>query len=937
MSNDRWQRVEPIFHQAAELAPHERPAFLDEVCAGDESLRKEVESLLAHDSEEGQTFAGPAGDLGGASIGPSPAARVAPIGRTVSHYEITGKLGEGGVGVVYKARDSRLKRFVALKVLPPEKVADADRKRRFVQEARSASALNHPNIVTVYDIGQSDGVDFIAMEYVEGKTLDGLIGRKGLKLNKALNYAIQMADALAKAHAAGIVHRDLKPGNVMVTPEGRVKVLDFGLAKLTETAPVSEGDTTTTQQPTTEPGLIVGTASYMSPEQAGGKKVDARSDIFSFGSVLYEMLTGRRAFRRESLVLTLAAILHTEPPPLPAEVPGDLSKVIGRCLRKDPARRYQHMDSVKFALEELKEESDSGKLLPPVPSPAKRRRWLWTAGLATLAVLAAFALSRWLAERPAGPFARMEITRLTDSGKASAAAISPDGKYVAHAVSEGGMSSLSLRNAATGGNVPMLPPAQGTFGNLEFSRDGNFLYYVFSTGTPPPALYVMPVPSGNARKLAALANMGYVRLSPDEKRLVFTRKVGPDSSLFVANVDDSGERQLASRKFPEIVGWPDWSPDGKTIAYDANSLRGGVSGRLAAMPAEGGPEKRIGTRTWYGISALEWMPDGHGLMILAAEQPGDPAQLWYVSYPGGDARRITNDLNTYSGLSLTGDASALVTVQSDYSARIWVSSSSDAASGREITGRVRTSEVWMDWIGDGNIVFRAPDSKQRPHLWIAAADGTSQRQLTEEGPLDGEARACGDGRRIVFFSYRGGSGHVWRLDLDGGNARQLTNGEGEFGPSCSPDGTWLTYGSMDPKTYGVWRMPIDGGPPVRIWNEYGWSEISPDGTSVVVDEFFAVPRKVRIIPAKGGQPITSFDLGQGWWRWSADSRSLLFVKTSGGVSNVWRQPLDGGEARQVTSFQSDLMSDVAESRGGKKLAVARYSTTSDVVMIRDLK
>ena len=309
------------------------------------------------------------------------------IGRTISHYEITAKLGQGGMGVVYKARDSHLKRFVALKVLPPEKVADPERKHRFVQEARAASALNHPNIVTVHDIDQSDGVDFIAMEYVEGKTLDELIGRNGLKLNEALNYAIQIADALAKAHAAGIVHRDLKPGNVMVTAEGRVKVLDFGLAKLTETAPVGPEDSTLTEKPSTELGVIVGTASYMSPEQAEGKKVDARSDIFSFGSLLYEMLTGRRAFRGESPVLTLAAILHLEPPPLPAGMPQELERVVVRCLRKDPARRFQHIDEVKIALEELKGESDSGKLAGEHAPARPRGRRILRFALAAAAVL----------------------------------------------------------------------------------------------------------------------------------------------------------------------------------------------------------------------------------------------------------------------------------------------------------------------------------------------------------------------------------------------------------------------------------------------------------------------------------------------------------------------------------------------------------------------
>ncbi len=338
------------------------------------------------------------------------------IGRTISHYEITEKLGEGGMGVVYKARDSHLKRFVALKVLPPEMVTDPERKQRFVQEARAASALNHPNIVTVHDIDQSDGVDFIAMEYVEGKTLGELIGRKGLKLNEALKYAVQIADALAKAHAAGIVHRDLKPGNVMVTPDGRVKVLDFGLAKLTESAPASHEDLTLTEKPSTELGLIVGTASYMSPEQAEGKKVDARSDIFSFGSLLYEMLTGRRPFRRDSQALTLAAILHLEPPPLPAEIAPELERVVTRCLRKDPARRFQTMADLKVTLEELKEESDSGKSTAEQAAAARpsNRRFLRPAPAAA-AVLALAAASVFLWQRAhAKPLTDKDVLVLAD-------------------------------------------------------------------------------------------------------------------------------------------------------------------------------------------------------------------------------------------------------------------------------------------------------------------------------------------------------------------------------------------------------------------------------------------------------------------------------------------------------------------------------------------
>src|SRR4249920_2247774 len=286
------------------------------------------------------------------------------IGKTIAHYQILEKLGEGGMGVVYKARDTHLDRLVALKVLPPEKVADSRRKRRFVQEAKAASAMNHPNIITIYDIASENGIDFIVMEYVQGKTLDAMVPRKGLRLNETLKLAIQMADALAKAHSAGIVHRDMKPTNVMVTDDGLVKVLDFGLAKLTEVSE-SGDEPTRTLGHETEEGTIVGTVSYMSPEQAEGKKVDARSDIFSFGSVLYEMATGQQAFHGDSKMSTLAAIMNQEPKPISQLVPGiarDLEKIITRCLRKAPNRRWQAMPDLKVTLDELKEESDSGTL-----------------------------------------------------------------------------------------------------------------------------------------------------------------------------------------------------------------------------------------------------------------------------------------------------------------------------------------------------------------------------------------------------------------------------------------------------------------------------------------------------------------------------------------------------------------------------------------------
>ncbi|HEX2521323.1 MAG TPA: protein kinase, partial [Terriglobia bacterium] len=426
MKAERWQQIDKLLERVLELEPGERRDFLDEACAGDEELRREVEALLGAHEQAGSLLSSPA--FGAANQKSVPQSL---LGQSFGHYQILSRLGEGGMGIVYKARDQHLDRFVAIKVLPPELVADPDRKRRFVQEAKAASSLNHPNIITLHDIGNESGIDFIVMEYVAGKTLDQRIPRKGMRLNEALKFAVQMADALAKAHSAGIIHRDLKPTNVMVT-DGSVKVLDFGLAKLTE---VESGEgVTRSLESLTETGTIVGTVSYMSPEQAEAKKVDARSDIFSFGSVLYEMVSGQKAFQGDSKMSTVAAILKQEPQPISQRAPGtplELEKIINRCLRKDPERRFQHMADIKVALQELREESDSGTLAGALPA-VRPTRWPWGWAGAALAVVA-LAVATWLfrgtARKPAGAPEVVPLT--TSAGFERSPSFSPDGNQVA--------------------------------------------------------------------------------------------------------------------------------------------------------------------------------------------------------------------------------------------------------------------------------------------------------------------------------------------------------------------------------------------------------------------------------------------------------------------------------------------------------------------------
>ncbi len=924
MDSGRLCQIEELYHAASELMSDRREAFLRDACGNDDELFRNVWALLAQDPDGG-LLETPAVQNAASLLNDSPSKRWT-AGTQIGPYEIMSRLGEGGMGEVFRARDTRLGREVAIKV------AHEEFSGRFLREARSISALNHPNICTLYDVGPN----YLVMELVEGANLAGPV-----PVETAIGYARQIVAGLEAAHEKGIVHRDLKPANIRVTPTGALKILDFGLAKKTESLECDASTVTVTEK-----GLILGTAAYMSPEQARGEVADKRADIWAFGVILYELLTGKMLFGGSRNVSdVLAAVLTREPDfsTLPKGTPPRVRRLLDLCLRKDPKLRLQSIGDARIRLDEAEFEAHAPK--------ANARRWPWAVGAAALAILTVLAWYRWPGERHAGPFQHIQLTKLTDSGKASAAAISPDGKYVVHVVTDEGKSSLWMLHAATGSNVQILAPAQGNVTNLRFSRDGNSLFYVFNRGKSQPIMYTMPVLGGNARALSAIAGSTFyvsanpslwtASLSPEENRVAFTREAGENNGLFVANLDGSGERQLAARKPADFFHAPAWSPDGKTLAYALFSFDGGVHSGLATMPAEGGPEQRIGSRTWYQLLALRWLPDGSGLVAVANAQ-FPVSQLWYVSYPEGQTRRITNDLNSYGNVSLNGDATALVTVQYETNFHIWVTAPSDPESAREIsTGRL-DGYNGMAWASNGNIYFEAPDnSTQDTQIWITAADGTGRRQITSEH-LNGKPAPCGADGHMAFLSFRAGTPHIWRSDPDGGKLRQLTNGAGEWAPSCSPDGAWITYRAVDEKRGGIWRMPIEGGTPTRLSDRPGWSQISPDGTWVMTGGMNA-DDKITIIPANGGAPNQSFDpvselnSSETLVHWSVDGSAILYVKTIGGVSNVWQRPLKGGEPKQLTAFTSLRISSFAVSRGGSRLALARGSSSSDVVLIRDLK
>ena len=688
------------------------------------------------------------------------------IGQTLGHYRIEAKLGEGGMGVVYKARDTHLDRAVAIKVLPQDRVADAERKRRFVQEAKSASALNHPYILHIYDIDVAERVDYIAMEYVEGRTLDELIRSKGLKLNDALKYAMQTADALAAAHAAGIIHRDVKPSNVMVTDTGVVKVLDFGLAKLSDLMEDDASETTRTMRARTEEGTILGTIAYMSPEQAEGRKLDSRSDIFSFGSVLYEMITGRRAFQGETRLSTLSAIVHKEPSPLPEATPPEIGKIILRCLRKDPARRYQTMADLKVALEDLHEETRSGRQASARAAP----RLSWAIWPALIVVAALLGLIAWRTGRTPLNTEPLRATALTTfAGLEYYPSFSPDGNQIVFAWDGPTRDNQDLYLQMIGSGSPLrLTTDPLSDYNPVWSPDGKWIAFLRSeppapTGRRRRELRLIHPLGGSERKLADIQSQdffpssAYLAWSADSKSLIVTDSPaeGQPDALFVISIETAEKRPLTRPQAPVLADIsPSVSPDGLWLAFQRRTTWG--SGELQLLPLHKdltavGEPKRL-TPATLRANFPAWTPDGKEIVFSAK------GSLWRLAVTGQNTPvRIAyvGDDGMMPAISRPepGKAARLAYVRSFVDFNFW---------------RVQTSVP-------GTPVSSAP---------VLAIASTKPEYHVSFSP---------DGRRVVFQSMRAGDPEIWISNPDGSNPVQLTS-MGAIDTNCpawSPDGQGL--------------------------------------------------------------------------------------------------------------------------------------------------
>ena len=877
------------------------------------------------------------------------------IPETLNHYRVLGPLGKGGMGEVYAAEDTKLHRRVALKVLPPLLAHDPERRQRFEREAQLVAALNHPNIVTIHSVEEDKGILFLTMELVEGKPLSESAPAGGLPLDALLRVAIAVSDAVAAAHQRGITHRDLKPANVMVTPDGRVKVLDFGLAKLREAELAAAADEVTrlpTQDLTGE-GRIIGTVAYMSPEQAEGKPIDPRSDIFSLGVVLHELATGEKPFKGDTTVSLISSILKDTPTPVtdirPSLPPG-LSRVIRRSLAKDPSRRYQTATDLRNDLEDLKQEVDSG-IVTSVSSarlrPAAGRRALGALAYLgfSLLVLAAAALGysywkRQAAPAPGDVLAVARPARLTSGGTAALAAMSPDGRYVAHVKNDPGAPSLWMRQATTTSDVQIVAPAAVRYDGVTFSPEGDHVYFVtYGVTGGIGTLYRVPALGGTPQKVLEDVD-STIAFSPDRAQFAFLRGVPTEGTSYVmlAAADGSNVRQLAQLQRPSqfTLNGLTWSPDGRTILATARTLEGGPHELIVAVDVATGEPRPVEGR-WNSVLDLEWV-EGTSSIVAAAAEPGiSTPQLWQITYPDGQRRRITNDLNTYSSVSLSADATSLATVQTEAVANLWVSSALDPSSAVQITrGRGRGDGLGgLDWTPDGRIVFISTESGQ-PQIWITDAEGKSVRQLTaaSQEPVF-SASVSPDGRYVVFQRMADRRMRVWRMNLDGSDQKPITDGALDLGPIAAADGAVYFYRVTDgvPRTY---RVSIDGGAAEVLNAEENFRplDVSPDGARLLGIGWDTEQRRsaLGLMSASGGEVRLLSDLPTFAGSFSQDARGVIFPVQEKGAVRLVLYDLATGKTSPLGMFPDHVFRG-ALSPDGTRVALARGEIVSDVLLL----
>jgi serine/threonine protein kinase len=910
-------------------------------------------------------------------------------GQTISHYRVLGKLSAGGMGVVYEAEDIKLGRKVALKFLPLELERNPQAIERFQREARAASALNHPHICTIHEIDEvNDGGEwrhFIAMELLDGQTLGQKIQNGPMLLPRLLDICIEVADALDAAHGRGIVHRDVKPSNIFVTSRGHAKVMDFGLAKLEAGAPGSSQEPTMDPAHLTSPGTAVGTVAYMSPEQALGEPLDPRTDIFSFGAVIYEMACGQLPFKGATSAAIFDAILHkapVSPVRLNPELPAELERIVNKALEKDRELRYQSAAELRSDLKRLKRDTDSSRSHATATVPSAKATSSAAAAapaesrppssstvivqeiarhkgitatvalvLVLLAVGAMYGVYSLVQRKPTALRGNLDIKRLTRLGTSLGSVnISPDGKYVLYAKS-GPPSSLWLHQVSTGSNVQIVDSLDGQFRGTTFSPDGEFVYFVFeprvvTAEVPYTALYRVPVLGGEA-KLLSTHVQSPVTFSPDGTKIAYIQSLNADRALVIANPDASGEEVVYRTETGKNTlineGGPGWSPDGKRIAVAYGEIANGrPSLSLAMFDVASRTLSPLTKDPLKVVFRAVWLPDGTGILVNAVDARGFDPAVMLIDYPSGTVHRITTDLNRYGTYSLgvTRDGQTIGSIQERLTGNIFLYDQNGKFIRRITSTDGHDGMNNVSWTKDGRLYFDSIESGDL-EIWSTNVEDPAPKQITDahDQGFSLNPVASPDGKVLYFTGWRGDKSGIFRQDLQSRDVKCLLQGWDFHHLRISPDGKWLIFNDSSLALPPLMRLATTGGSVTKLLDGPVTVEgFSPDGKLILL-RYQNDLRSIYVMPAEGGPPkkySVTFAVGQA--AWGPDSKSV-FLTEDNRNQDLLRYTLASGKIEKLTDFSDDykVIGRISTSPDGKRVAVTRIRQDADVILIRNFR